>query len=66
MARQDGMDLLWNVDRPNYQITVRIRTGTAIQMVRLRFSNGPETAPAGVWMMVRLWILKIYCDFCIG
>ncbi len=45
------MDLLWNVDRPNRQILVRIRTGTAIQLVRLRFPYMTETAPMSEWMV---------------
>ncbi len=36
MAMEDTMDLLWNLDRPYHQITVRIRTGRAIQIVGLR------------------------------
>ena len=44
------MDLLWNVDRPNRQILVRIRTGTAIQIVRLRFPQMVETAPKSEWI----------------
>ncbi len=43
------MDLLWNVDRPNRQILVRIRTGTAIPIVRLRFPQMMETAPMSEW-----------------
>lgn len=44
------MDLLWNVDRPNRQILIRIRTGTAIQIVRLRFPQMMETAPMSEWI----------------
>ncbi len=44
------MDLLWNLDRSNHHITVRIRTGTAIQIVRLRFPQMMKTAPMGEWI----------------
>jgi len=47
---EESMDLLWNVDRPNRQILIRIRTGTAIQIVRLRFPQMMETAPMSEWI----------------
>jgi hypothetical protein len=39
----ETLDLLWNVDRPNHQVTVRLRTGTTIQMVR--FTSRPWPPP---------------------
>ena len=45
------MDVLWNVDRPHREIVVRIRTGTAIQIVRLQFPHMMETAPMSEWMV---------------
>jgi len=50
MEMAHDLDLLWTVDRSMHQISVRIRTGTAIQVVRLRFPQLAETAPNAVWI----------------
>ncbi len=55
---QDTMDLLWNVDRSNHQITVRIRTGTAIQIVRVHFPRLAETAPMTEWILAGCRVLE--------
>lgn len=59
---EDTMDLLWNVDRPNRHITVRIRTGTTIQMVRLRFPQMVETAPTSEWIAAGCRLLASALD----
>ncbi len=57
-----NMDLLWNLDRPNQQITIRIRTGTAIQVVRLHFPHLVETAPASEWIAAGCRLLASALD----
>lgn len=46
----DTMDLLWNVDMPNQQVSVRIRIGTTIQLVRLEVPALTEADPPGAWI----------------
>ncbi len=62
MAMEESMDLLWNVDRPNRQILVRIRTGTTIQIVRLRFPQMLETAPTSEWIAAGCRLLASALD----